>query len=162
MKLTWLVLAFPLTLAGCAVDGNNLQPGVADGPAVQAQMGKPAEVLKTAQGNEVWFYPRGRVGRQTHRVEFDSTGRMLSVDQVLHEWNFDRIIAGKTTGTELRELLGPPNMEWVPMNGWERNLEYRYWWGANQMWVVHFGVDQKGIVTGQFRHSERDAPSERR
>ena len=161
MKPHWLVVALPLLLAACAT-GKNLQPGVADRPAVRAEMGAPAEVLKTAYGNEIWFYPRGRVGRETYRAEFDPAGKMVSFGQVLHEWNFDRIVAGKTTRTELREMLGPPNMEWVPMNGWETNWEYRYWWGGQQLWVVHFGIDQKGIVTGQFRHSERDAPSDRR
>jgi hypothetical protein len=140
-------------LAGCAVDGAKLRPGVSDAAAVRADMGAPGEVLKAVHGGEIWFYPRGRIGRQTFRAEFAPDGKLLKVEQVLYEQNFDRIIAGKTTRDELRRLLGPPNVEWLAMNGWETNWEYRYRW-AQQEWVVTFGIDQKGVVTGQHRRSE--------
>ena len=73
MRLAAFLLA--VFLAGCVSDGRNLQPGVADAAAVRAEMGPPAEVLKTVQGGELWFYPRGRVGRQTFRVELGPDGR---------------------------------------------------------------------------------------
>ena len=154
-----LVLVVAL-LAGCVSDGRNLQPGVHDAPAVRAEMGAPAEVLKAQHGGEIWFYPRGRVGRQTFRVEFAPDGKLLNIDQVLYEKNFDRILDGKTTREELRQLLGPPYQEWLSMNGWETIWDYHYWW-AGQQWVVHFGLDQKGVVTGQHRRSEINDPSNR-
>lgn len=147
-------------LAGCVSDGTKLQPGVADAAAVRADMGAPAEVLKAVHGGEIWFYPRGRVGRQTFRVEFAPDGKLLNIDQVLYEKSFDRIIDGKTTREELRRLLGPPWQEWLSMNGWETIWDYHYWW-AGQQWVVHFGLDQKGVVTGQHRRSEINDPSNR-
>ena len=147
-------------LAGCVSNGTNLQPGVADAAAVRAEMGRPAEVLKTVQGGELWFYPRGRVGRETYRVELAPDGKLQDVEQVLHEWNFDRVVAGKTTREELRRLLGPPELEWLSMNGWETIWDYHYWW-ASQQWVVHFGIDQKGVVTGQHRRSDVNDPGNR-
>jgi len=151
---------FVLSLAGCVSDGNRLQPGVHDAPAVRAEMGAPAEVLKAPHGGEIWFYPRGRVGRQTFRVELGPDGKLRDVEQVLYEKNFDRIIDGKTTREELRRMLGPPNDEWLAMNGWETIWDYRYWW-VHQPWVLHVGIDQKGVVTSQFRRSEVNDPGER-
>lgn len=153
-------LLLSLLLAGCATDGNHLKPGVHDAAAVRAEMGQPAEVLKAPHGGEVWFYPRGRVGRETFRAELAPDGKLLNVEQVLYEKNFDRIIDGKTTREELRLLLGPPNHEWLSMNGWETIWDYRYWW-VGQQWVVHFGIDQKGVVTGQHRRSEINDPTNR-
>jgi hypothetical protein len=155
-----IVLLSAFLLAACVSDGTSLQPGISDAAAVRAAMGQPAEVLKTVQGGEVWFYPRGRVGRQTFRAELAPDGRLQDVEQVLHEWNFDRVIAGKTTREELRRLLGPPEMEWLAMNGWETIWDYHYTW-AGQPWVVHFGIDQKGVVTGQHRRSEINDPGNR-
>jgi len=149
-----------LLAAGCVSDGRGLQPGVHDAPAVRAEMGAPGEVLKAPQGGEVWFYPRGRVARQTWRAEIGPDGRLRGIEQVLYEKNFDRIIDGKTTREELRLMLGPPNAEWLAMNGWETIWDYHYWW-VSQQWVVHFGIDQKGVVTGQHRRSELNDPSNR-
>jgi len=149
-----------LLAAGCVSDGRGLRPGVHDAPAVRAEMGAPAEVLKAPHGGEVWFYPRGRVGRQTWRAEIGPDGRLRGIEQVLYEKNFDRIIDGKTTREELRLMLGPPNAEWLAMNGWETIWDYHYWW-VSQQWVVHFGIDQKGVVTGQHRRSELNDPSNR-
>lgn len=62
-------------------------------------------------------------------------------------------IDGKTTREELRRLLGPPNQEWLALNGWETIWDYRYWW-AQQPWILRVGIDQKGVVTSQFRGTE--------
>ena len=158
MPLRWLAAGFLAALVlGCASDGRRLRPGVDDTAAARAQMGPPAEVLSADHGGEIWFYPRGRVGRQTIRVEFAPDGKFLNVEQVLYEKNFDRIIDGKTTREEVRRMLGSPEFEWLAMNGWEMNWEYRYWW-AQQPWVLFVGLDQKGIVTGQHRRSELSDP----
>ena len=152
-------LALLLLLAGCMSDGRNLQPRVDDAAAVRAEMGEPAEVLKAPHGGEVWFYPLGREGRATYRAEIGPEGKLLRpVEQVLHEWNFDRVIAGKTTREELRLMLGPPVWEWVGANKSELLWDYTYRW-VNQRWMLTVGIDQKGVVTGQFRRAEDSAPA---
>jgi hypothetical protein len=144
-----------LVLAGCVSDGRSLQPGVHDAAAVRADMGAPAEILKAPHGGEIWFYPLGRNARVTYRAELGPDGKLRGVEQVLYEQNFDRIIDGKTTREELRRLLGPPNREWLALNGWETIWDYRYWWGAQQPWILRVGIDQKGVVTSQFRGTEQ-------
>lgn len=146
-------------LAGCAADGRNLRPGVSDAAAVRSDMGAPAEVLPLPQGGEVWFYPKG-LGRQTFRVELGTDGKLRSVEQVLDEKVFDRIIKGKTTRDELRRLLGPPFYVWQLRN--ETVWEYRYEWGPHEPWTLRVGIGPDNIVTGQFRHQELDAAPEGR
>ncbi len=148
-----LAAVLVVLLGGCASDGSRLQAGVDDATAVRAAMGTPKEILRAPHGGEVWFYPRGRIGRETLRAELGPDGKLRQVEQVLNERNFDRIIAGKTTREELRLMLGPPDYEWVAMNGAETNWQYRYSW-AQLPWVMTVGIDPKGLVTGQFRGGE--------
>jgi hypothetical protein len=155
-----LVAALGLLAAGCVSEGRSLQPRIDDAAAVRAELGTPAEVVKAPHGGEVWFYPRGRIGRATYRAEIGPDGKLVRpVEQVLHEDNFDRIIAGKTTREELRLMLGPPVQEWVDVRG-EINWDYPYRW-AQMPWMLHVGIDQKGVVTGQFRRNDLTASGER-
>ena len=147
-----------LALAACVSDGRGLRPGM-EADAVRAQMGNPALVVPLPAGGEAWFYPRGRVGRQTFRAEIGADGKLNKVDQVLDEQHFDQVIANKTTRDELLRMLGPPVYE---MHGSLKNediWEYTYLWGAQQPWLVRFGVSPQGLVTGQIRISEMGGPS---
>lgn len=149
-------------LAGCVSDGRNLRPGVADAAAVRAEMGAPGEILALPEGGEAWFYPRGRMGRQTFRAELAPDGRLRKLEQVLDEHNFDQVVAFKTTRDELRRMFGPPNDEWRGSLSQQGIWDYRYYWGAQQPWLVRFGIDDNGLVTGQVRVSELNGPSDRR
>jgi hypothetical protein len=154
-----LAVLTAVLLAGCVSDGRSLRPGVDDAAAVRADMGAPAEVLRSADGGELWFYPRGRHGRVTFRAALDPDGRLLGVDQVLTEENFARIVDGKTTAQELRRLLGPPDWEWTSRLKPEETIwDYRYW-VVQEPWILRVGIDPRGIVTGTFRGSELNAPS---
>jgi hypothetical protein len=160
MRIPALLIALA-ALAGCVSNGTSLEPGRHDAAAVRAEMGAPAEILKAPHGGEVWFYPRGRVGRETYRAEIGPDGRLVRpVEQVLYEKNFDRIIDGKTTREELRLMLGPPVQEWIGVNGWEVIWDYPYKW-AQMPWMLHVGIDQKGVVTSQFRRNDLNAAADR-
>jgi len=148
-------LIFVLLLAGCVSDGRGLRPG-ADEAAVRAEMGKPAEIVALAQGGEAWFYPRGRVGRQTFRAEIGADGRLKGIEQVLDEAHFDRLVDNQTTAEEARRIIGPPNYIY-PVMGGSQVWEYKYYWGAQQPWALRVGV-KDGIVTGQARVSELGGP----
>ncbi len=147
-----------LLLAGCASDGRSLRPG-ADEAAVRTEMGKPAEIVALPQGGQAWFYPRGRVGRQTFRAEFGTDGRLIGIEQVLDEAHFDRIIDNRTTAEEAHRMIGPPNYIY-PVRGDSQVWEYKYYWGAQQPWALRMGV-KDGIVTGQARVSELNGPNSR-
>ena len=143
-------------LAGCAADGHNLQPGVSDAAAVRAQMGAPAEVVRLADGGEAWFYPRGRVARETYRAELGRDGRLRGVEQVLDERHFRRIVPGKTTGEDVHRLLGSPEQRF---RGYHETVwEYHYFWTRDFPWRMHIGVGGDGVVTGLARLSELDGP----
>lgn len=154
-------LLLAIFLAACVSDGRSLRPGVADAAAVRAEMGAPAEILALPEGGEAWFYPRGRVGRQTFRAEIGADGRLRKLEQVLDEPHFDQVIAFKTTREELRRMFGPPNNEWRGSLSDQIIWDYRYNWGAQHPWLVRFGIDDNGLVTGQVRVSEESGPNDR-
>jgi hypothetical protein len=159
MKRTLAALLVVL-VAACVSDGRSLKPGD-DASAVHADMGKPALVLPLPEGGEAWFYPRGYVARQTWRAEIGADGKLRKVEQVLDEEHFDRIIAFKTTRDELLRMIGPPVYEWRGSLSKQIIWDYSYYWGVNQPWLVRFGIDDNGIVTGQSRVSEMGGPGAR-
>lgn len=142
-------------LAGCAANGVNLKPGVSDAAQVRAEMGVPAETLPLADGSQAWFYPRGL--RTTYRVELGPDDKVRSIEQVMDERVFDRIVNGKTTRDELHAMLGRPFYVWRVMGG-QTLWEYRYLWGLEDPWTLYVSIGPDGIVTGQARYHDRDAP----
>lgn len=155
MKARLVLLLLAVLLAGCAANGYNLKPGISDVAAVRADMGAPAETVPLPDGGQAWFYPRGT--RTTYRVEIGPDGKVRSVEQVMDENVFDRIVKGKTTADELRAMLGSPFYIWRVRTG-ETLWEYRYNWGMDDPWKLYVGIGPDGIVTGQARYHERDAP----
>ena len=96
-------------LAGCAYyDGRGLVPGRSTANDVQAPMGMPAERLTAANGDTIWYYPRGPQGVQTYAVRMSSGGVVKSIDQLLVMENLKKLVAGVTTTAEVREDFGPP------------------------------------------------------
>lgn len=146
-----LLIVLGIFLAGCAADGRHLQAGVSDAAQVRQDMGAPAETVKLASGGQAWFYPKG-LGRITYRVELGPDERVRAVEQVLDEYHFDRIQAGKTTRDELRALLGPPFVVWRMGN--EDVWEYRYLWAQSSPWTLRVGIGANDVVTGQARIEE--------
>jgi hypothetical protein len=142
-------------VSGCASDGRNLQPGV-DSNAVRAQMGAPKEVIRLADGGEAWFYPGGRVRKETYRAELGSDGRLRKVEQVLDERHFASIVPGKTTGEDVRRMIGSPEQEFRGYN--ETVWQYHYLWTPGWPYRLHVGIGGDGVVTGLARLSELDGP----
>ncbi|HYX65774.1 MAG TPA: hypothetical protein VE935_16270 [Burkholderiales bacterium] len=161
LRFNAIAFAFALAalLAGCVSDGRSLRPGD-DASAVRADMGTPALVAPLADGGQAWFYPRGRVGRQTFRAELGPDSKLRKVEQVLDEPHFDQVIANKTTREELLRMFGPPVYEMHGSLSRTTDWEYTYYWYAHP-WLVSFGIDENGIVTGQTRISENGGPNGR-
>ena len=94
--------------AGCAsYDGRGLVPGQSRAADVEALMGAPAEKL-AAGGDSVWFYNRNPAGVHTFAVRIGPDGVMRGIEQRLTVQNVHRLVAGVTTASEARGLLGPP------------------------------------------------------
>jgi len=108
MKRIYLLAAAAILIGGCAsYDGRGLAPGTAAAD-VEAVMGAPAERLKAADGDTIWFYPRQPFGRQMYAVRIAPDGRMRSVEQTLTEQNLRKLVPGVTTKAQAREIFGPP------------------------------------------------------
>ena len=99
MKLTTLVAVSALVLLqGCAgMDGRGLKVGQSTPQDVEAQMGRPAERLKAADGDTIWFYPHQPFGRQMYAVRIAPQGVVRSVEQVLTVQNVAMLVPGTTS-----------------------------------------------------------------
>jgi outer membrane protein assembly factor BamE (lipoprotein component of BamABCDE complex) len=106
--LSATALAALVLTTGCAYYGANLRPGVSTEAEVRRDMGVPAEVYDETDGSKLLAFPRGPLGVQTFIARISSDGRLQSLEQVLNEAHFDRIVVGRTTKDEVRRLIGPP------------------------------------------------------
>ncbi len=103
-----IALAALVLASGCAYYGANLRAGVSTESEVRRDMGVPAEVYDNADGSKRLAFPRGPLGVQTFMANISNDGRLQSLEQVLNEEHFDRIVVGRTTRDEVRRLIGPP------------------------------------------------------
>jgi hypothetical protein len=130
-----------LAIAGCAsFDGYSLVPGQSTAADVQAVMGQPAERYAGAGGDSVWFYPRQPDGRRNFAVTLSANGVLRSVEQRLTEENLRKLVAGRTTMQQTRELLGPP---WLVSRN--DRLQRNIW-----TWKMYNTVDIEHTLHVQF------------
>ena len=140
-----LMLVAAASIAGCAsYDGRGLVPGASTAAQVEAVMGKPAERVSRPDGGAVLYYPRNPIGRHTYAVTLGSDGVMRGIDQRLTLDNINRLVSGKTTSKEVREMFGPPypySVTYFPLM--ERDV-WEYKWldydDKRVLWV-HFSRD---------------------
>ncbi|MEZ5703340.1 MAG: outer membrane protein assembly factor BamE [Burkholderiaceae bacterium] len=87
-----------------------------------AQMGPPDAVRPTETGKRLEF-PRGPMGHHTWFADLDAQGRVVGVEQVLTESNFNRIAPGMTQEA-VRQRLGRPGA--VQRLGRSRGVVWNY------------------------------------
>jgi len=98
-----------LLLAACAsFDGRGLAPGHSTVADVEAVMGRAAEKRPGAGGETVHYYPQLPHGRVTYAARIGADGRLVALEQRLTEDSIAKVVRGKTTMKEVRDLLGPP------------------------------------------------------
>ena len=98
-----------LALCACA-SGPGLVPGQSTVADVEAK--HPAE--KRMVGSEaVYFFPELPWGYRSYAARVGGDGKLIAVEQRLTPENIARVVRGKTTGDEVRDLLGPP---WEPIH----------------------------------------------
>jgi len=99
-----------LTFAGCASLFTPLVPGTSREPAVIAKFGTPAATRVLADGGKVLEYPREPEGGENWRVTLAPDGTVRSVEQLVNEPTFAKIVRGMTRDQVL-EALGRPTEE---------------------------------------------------
>ncbi|MBM3346995.1 MAG: hypothetical protein FJY55_10960 [Betaproteobacteria bacterium] len=113
--------------AGCAsYSGSNLVAGRSTAAEVESSMGAPAEKVTEANGDAIWFYPRGPAGRRTYAVRTGQDGIVRGVEQRLTADNIAKLVVDRTTAQETRALFGPPTSiryySRVQRHMWEYNM----------------------------------------
>jgi hypothetical protein len=137
-------------LAGCVSTGNNLVAGVSTQQDVEAQMGKPTERLKAADGDTLWFYSRQPFGRMMYAVRVAPDGRVRSVLQTLTEENVRNAIPGTTTRAQARELFGPP-YEVATNPRMQREIwTYTMWNQTQWEYFLHLQFSPDGVLREVF------------
>jgi outer membrane protein assembly factor BamE (lipoprotein component of BamABCDE complex) len=72
-------------------------------------MGSPAARIKRSDGDEILYFPRYPDGRVCYAVTIGSDSVMKGIEQRLNRANFAKILVGKSTRDQVRELIGPPS-----------------------------------------------------
>jgi hypothetical protein len=104
-----VAVALAALLTGCAgYSGRDLVAGKSTAAEVQASMGAPAEKLALPNSDNVWYYPRGPQGRHTFAVTLGPDNVLRGIEQRLTMANVEKLVQGRSTAKEVRELLGPP------------------------------------------------------
>jgi hypothetical protein len=106
LNLVTMLVAALATLAGCATP--QTLPAGTTADAVRQQYGTPTGQYALPGGGQRLEYARGPYGKQTWMFDFDGGGRLLSVNQVLEEKQFNRILAGMSAD-EVRQAIGRPS-----------------------------------------------------
>jgi hypothetical protein len=138
-----------VVLAGCAsysFDGRGLVPGQSRANDVEAQMGAPSDRITLLNGSAIWYYTHGPMGHDTYAVRLSPDGVVQSIEQVLTVRNLTKLVPGVTTGSEAKEVLGPP---WriTRMDRQQRNVwEYRMYNVAQDDYNLYVQLSYDGIV----------------
>jgi hypothetical protein len=133
-----LLLLLPtLFAAGCA-SFSAITPG-ASAQQVEKLVGAPASVWKNADGSEVWEYPQGPLGVETHMVTLGPDRAVREVRQVLNDENISKLHVGMSRD-EARRLLGRPrDIGFSSLNDEEIwSWRYREWGVRNMELYVQF------------------------
>lgn len=144
--LAGLFAAALLFLGGCAAPGSSLVGGVSTADDVIAQMGQPAERLKAADGDTIWFYPNQPFGRVTYAARIAPDNRVRSVEQVLTEANVAKVVAGQTTRSQVREMFGPPYQTSYLARQQREVWTWTIWNIAQFEYYLHVQMSDDGIV----------------
>ncbi len=104
---TFAVIA-AFALLGCA-SPRTVVPQQSMASDLRSTIGLPTDIRFDANGDELWEYAKGPSGTETYLVRVGRDGKVKDVTQLLTTARFDRIVPGKTTKAEVRDLLGRPS-----------------------------------------------------
>jgi len=130
MALQRLSLALAVTLGACATKPS-LVPGQSTEADVRATMGPPTETRTLPGGDRVLWYaqpvPDTAYGSERVAVTLAPDGKLRSVEQRLAPQYIAKVLPGKSTSGEVRDLIGPPTRSYArlgkPGEVWEYELQ---------------------------------------
>ena len=133
-----LLLLLPILFAAGCASFSAITPGTS-AQQVEKLVGAPASVWKNADGSEVWEYPQGPLGVETHMVTLGSDHAVREVRQVLSDETISKLHVGMSRD-EARRLLGRPrDIGFSSLNDEEIwSWRYREWGVRNMELYVQF------------------------
>ncbi|MGH8662036.1 MAG: outer membrane protein assembly factor BamE domain-containing protein [Burkholderiales bacterium] len=137
LRLT-LILLFCIGLVGGCSTPRSLVVGQSTEADVRAQAGTPTGTWTDRDGNRVYEYATGPEGFITYLVRVGTDGKVREVTQVLTEDRLAKVVPGKTTKAEVRDLFGRPSFEHV------------YLVGPTWSWRFLFGGVRPGHIVVTF------------
>jgi len=146
-----------LLAAGCAsYSGRGLKPGVSTAVEVRQTMGEPVKICTLGESGENWVYPRGPAGLHTYNAHIGKDGVLRSVENVLEDSGFAKVVRGKSSREDVLCLFGPPIEEIYYQARSELVWDYRFRdnWGYDARYHVLF--NDAGVVTGTLQIRESD------
>ena len=155
----WTAALAIMLATGCAsYGGRGLRPGVSTGTDVRQVMGEPVKICPMPGGMQNWIYPRGPGGLHTFNAHIDRDGVLRSLENVLEESGFARVVRGRSTKDDVLCVFGPPFFQsyFKARNELVWDYRFRDAWGYPSRFHVLF--DDAGIVTGTMQIRE-DVPS---
>ena len=147
-----------VVLAACTTP-QSLQPGTPE-VDVRAALGRPTASVALPGGGSRLQYSGQPFNQSVWNADFDGSGRLLRVDQMMSDESFARIASGKATRDEVLRDFGPPAevYQFKLMN--ESAWMYRYFTHGGFKAAMFVYFDPAGIVkrteTGMDPWSIRD------
>jgi hypothetical protein len=134
-------------LAGCANPWNsmNFAPGTPREQVI-ARAGPPARVWPLPNGGQRLQYTLMPTGYYAFMADFDATGRLLQVRQVMAPSEFLRIQDNAWTREDVEREFGPP-ARIDSVTSWNGPISTYRWYEPGQgpmFWFVYF--DPQGVV----------------
>ena len=145
MKTSTLLLAGCIALlTACASDPANLAPGASRDQALNA-LGPPTARYPMPDGERLQ-YSRQPMGFQVYDADFDRSGKLLTVTQVLDEGFFQRAIQPGVWRTEdVQRTFGPPSV--IERVGDFNGVVWTYnYLMMNSRRFLHIYIDPQGVV----------------
>ena len=137
LSATLVLLSCLVLFGGCATP-HSLVPGQSTAADARARMGPPTDTRMDPSGDQLLEYATGPEGFETYIVRIGADGKVKEVTQLLVEDQFARVVPGKMTKAEVRDLLGRPSDE----------TTYRT--GLTWSWRIHRGGVAPGYMVVTF------------
>jgi hypothetical protein len=153
-----VALSATVVLAACTTP-QSLQPGTPE-VDVRAALGRPTASVALPGGGSRLQYSGQPFNQSVWNADFDGSGRLLRVDQMMSDESFARIASGKATRDEVLRDFGPPAEVYQFKLKNESAWMYRYFTHGGFKAAMFVYFDPAGIVkrteTGMDPWSIRD------